>query len=136
MVRLEFASLELPERHSVIAVELQIQIVESLALAAVYLVNPLADSGLLVEDGAIQTEEFYVHNLVWNQVSRWRRESLFGDALDSRGVLALKVSSLQFGPDFEFAINREFLDILTLLNLIMSKSIINYIYFIYTRYVM
>lgn len=58
------AFLELPECHSVIAVELQIQIVESLALAAVDLVNPLADSGLLVEDSPVQTEEFYVHNLV------------------------------------------------------------------------
>jgi len=88
--------LELPERHSVIAVELQIQIVESLALAAVDLVNSLADSGLLVEDGPVQTEEFYVHNLVWNQVSRWRRGSLFGDALDSRGL------SLEFRRDFKF----------------------------------
>lgn len=61
---MRFAFLELPERHSIIAIELQIQIVESLALAAVDLVNPLADSGLLVEDGPVETEEFYVHNLV------------------------------------------------------------------------
>lgn len=61
---MRFAFLKLPERHSIIAIELQIQIVESLALAAVDLVNPLADSGLLVEDGPVQTEEFYVHNLV------------------------------------------------------------------------
>jgi len=62
--KIRYGSLELPERHSVIAVELQIQIVESFALAAVDLVNSLADSGLLVEDGPVQTEEFYVHNLV------------------------------------------------------------------------
>jgi hypothetical protein len=54
----------LPERHGVVAIELEIQIVESLALAAVDLVDPLADPGLLVENGPVQTEELYVHDLV------------------------------------------------------------------------
>lgn len=54
----------LPECHGVIAVELQIQIIESLAFAAIDLVDPLADSGFLVEDGPIQTEKLYIHDLV------------------------------------------------------------------------
>lgn len=54
----------LPERYGVIAIELQIQIVESLALTAIDFVDPLADSGFLVEDGPIQTEELYIHDLV------------------------------------------------------------------------
>lgn len=57
-------NVELPERHGVIAVELQIQVVESLALTAVDLIDSLADSGLLVEDGPVQAEELYVHYLV------------------------------------------------------------------------
>lgn len=63
MRRYEF-NVELPKRHGIIAVELQVQIVESFTLAAVDLVDPLAYSGLLIEHRSVQAEEFYVHNLV------------------------------------------------------------------------
>lgn len=70
-----------PESDRVVSIEFQIQVVESLALAAIDLVNPLANPGFLIEHGPVQTEELYVHNLVWNQVSWWRTGWLFGDAL-------------------------------------------------------
>lgn len=42
-----------PEGHSTISIKFQIQIVESFALTAVNLVDPFADSGFLVEYGAV-----------------------------------------------------------------------------------
>lgn len=52
------------ESDRVVSIEFQIQVVESLALAAIDLVDPLANPGFLIEHGPIQTEELYVHNLV------------------------------------------------------------------------
>ena len=64
-VDVAIAVLVQAECHRVVAIKLQVQVVESLALAAIDLVHPLTDPGFLIEDGSIQTEELYVHNLVF-----------------------------------------------------------------------
>lgn len=58
----------LPVARSVIAVQLQIQIEKALALAAVHLVQTLADPGLLIEHCAVQTQELDVGYLSWNKL--------------------------------------------------------------------
>ena len=54
----------LPECHGVVTVQLEIEIVEFLALAAVDLVHPLAYPRLLIEHRTVETQELYIHYLV------------------------------------------------------------------------
>lgn len=61
---MRYRRLVSPECHGVISIKLEVEVVESLALAAINLVDSFADSGLLVENGPVQAEELYVHNLI------------------------------------------------------------------------
>lgn len=57
---------DLPISSAVVAIQLEVEVVEALALAAVHFIQSLAHSCLLVEHGAVQTEELDVSDLSCN----------------------------------------------------------------------